>query len=138
MKLLKLIPDNTDIKFLRWRLPFYAVSLLLIAASWALVWFNGLNYGVDFAGGQEIRATFVGEAEAPVEELREGVAGIFREDEHVLEAQQQAMNDHPDHKFYNLNIDAGSMWARRPSSWTSATRSRTARTVGSTSTTAGR
>ncbi len=46
-------------------------------------------------------------------ELREGVANIFREDEHVLEAQQQAMNDHPDHTFYNLNIDAGSMWARR-------------------------
>jgi vanillate O-demethylase monooxygenase subunit len=46
-------------------------------------------------------------------ELREGVANIFREDEHVLEAQQQAMNDHPDHAFYNLNIDAGSMWARR-------------------------
>ncbi len=46
-------------------------------------------------------------------ELREGVAGIFLEDEHVLEAQQQAMNDHPEHQFYNLNIDAGSMWARR-------------------------
>jgi hypothetical protein len=31
----------------------------------------------------------------------------------VLEAQQQAIDDHPDHQFYNLNIDAGSMWARR-------------------------
>ncbi len=76
MKLLKLVPDDTNIKFLRWRLPFYAVSALIIAASWALVWFNGLNYGVDFAGGQEIRATFVGEAEAPVEDLREGVAAL--------------------------------------------------------------
>ncbi|MEP6789803.1 MAG: aromatic ring-hydroxylating dioxygenase subunit alpha, partial [Ramlibacter sp.] len=46
-------------------------------------------------------------------QLREGVATIFREDEHVLEAQQIAMDEHPDHKFYNLNIDAGSMWARR-------------------------
>jgi vanillate O-demethylase monooxygenase subunit len=46
-------------------------------------------------------------------QLREGVATIFREDERVLEAQQHAMDDHPDHKFYNLNIDAGSMWARR-------------------------
>ena len=46
-------------------------------------------------------------------QLREGVAGIFREDEHVLEAQQVAMDEHPDHQFYNLNIDAGSMWARR-------------------------
>ena len=46
-------------------------------------------------------------------QLREGVASIFREDEHVLEAQQTAMNERPDHAFYNLNIDAGSMWARR-------------------------
>ena len=46
-------------------------------------------------------------------QLREGVASIFREDEKVLEAQQLAMDDHPDHSFYNLNIDAGSMWARR-------------------------
>ena len=46
-------------------------------------------------------------------QLREGVANIFREDEHVLEAQQIAMEEHPDHQFYNLNIDAGSMWARK-------------------------
>ena len=46
-------------------------------------------------------------------ELREGVARIFREDERILEAQQIAINEHPDHQFYNLNIDAGSMWARR-------------------------
>ena len=35
MKLLKLIPDNTNIRFLRWRVPFYAVSILLMAASMA-------------------------------------------------------------------------------------------------------
>ena len=46
-------------------------------------------------------------------ELREGVARIFREDELILEAQQQAIDDNPDHAFYNLNIDAGAMWARR-------------------------
>ena len=46
-------------------------------------------------------------------ELREGVAGIFREDEVVLEAQQQAIDDRPGYRFYNLNIDAGSMWARK-------------------------
>ena len=46
-------------------------------------------------------------------QLREGVAAIFREDEQVLEAQQQAMDDRPNQAFYNLNIDAGSMWARR-------------------------
>ena len=46
-------------------------------------------------------------------ELREGVASIFREDELILEAQQQAIGDHPGYSFYNLNIDAGSMWMRR-------------------------
>lgn len=46
-------------------------------------------------------------------ELREGVASIFREDEAILEAQQKAIDDNPDYVFYNLNIDAGSMWSRK-------------------------
>jgi vanillate O-demethylase monooxygenase subunit len=46
-------------------------------------------------------------------QLREGVAGIFREDEAVLEAQQRAIDARPGHRFYNLNIDAGAMWARK-------------------------
>ncbi len=46
-------------------------------------------------------------------ELREGVAGIFREDEIILEAQQRAIDARPEHRFYNLTIDAGGMWARR-------------------------
>lgn len=37
MKLLKLVPDNTNIHFLKWRIPFYVVSVLLMAASIALV-----------------------------------------------------------------------------------------------------
>ncbi len=51
--------------------------------------------------------------QARTHELREGVAGVFREDEEVLEAQQRAIEANPDHQFYNLNIDAGSMWARK-------------------------
>jgi vanillate O-demethylase monooxygenase subunit len=46
-------------------------------------------------------------------ELREGVTRIFHEDELILEAQQQAIDDNPGREFYNLNIDAGAMWARR-------------------------
>lgn len=76
MRLLKLVPDDTNIKFLKLRIPFFVVSLLLIAASWTAVFTQGLNYGVDFAGGQEIRATFVGEAEAPVAELRQTVSAL--------------------------------------------------------------
>jgi preprotein translocase subunit SecF len=76
MRLLKLVPENTNIKFLKWRMPFYVVSILLIIASWALVFTKGLNYGVDFAGGQEIRASFTQSAEAPVAELRETVGAL--------------------------------------------------------------
>jgi phenylpropionate dioxygenase-like ring-hydroxylating dioxygenase large terminal subunit len=46
-------------------------------------------------------------------ELREGVANIFHEDEVILEIQQKAIEARPGYSFYNLNIDAGSMWARR-------------------------
>ncbi|MCA0902613.1 MULTISPECIES: protein translocase subunit SecF [Qipengyuania] len=76
MKLLKLVPDDTNIKFLKWRVPFFVVSILLIAASWALVATKGLNYGVDFAGGLEVRATFTERSEAPVAQLRDDVEGL--------------------------------------------------------------
>lgn len=76
MRLLKIVPDDTNIRFLRWRLPFYVVSLLLMIASWALVFTQGLNYGVDFAGGQEVRLTFEQRAEAPVAELREQIGEL--------------------------------------------------------------
>ncbi|MBU0669046.1 MAG: protein translocase subunit SecF [Alphaproteobacteria bacterium] len=85
MKLLKLVPDDTNIKFLKWRVPFFVVSIALIIASWALVAVNGLNYGVDFAGGQEIRVTFVGEAEAPVAEIRETVDALPAVDNPVIQ-----------------------------------------------------
>ena len=76
MKLLKLIPDNTNIKFLRWRIPFYVVSLLLMAASVGLVATKGLTLGVDFVGGQMVRATFVDSAEAPIAEVREQIDAL--------------------------------------------------------------
>ncbi len=44
---------------------------------------------------------------------RRHLQGIFHEDELIVEAQQRAMDENPDHVFYNLNIDAGAMWARR-------------------------
>ncbi len=76
MKLLKLIPDNTNIRFLRWRVPFYVISMLLMAASLFLVFTKGLNMGVDFIGGQMIRTTFTQSAAAPVDSLREEVAKL--------------------------------------------------------------
>jgi phenylpropionate dioxygenase-like ring-hydroxylating dioxygenase large terminal subunit len=45
--------------------------------------------------------------------LREGVSGVFFEDETMLEAQQRGIDANPGYDFYNLNIDAGGMWSRR-------------------------
>ncbi len=70
MRLLKLVPDDTNIHFLKWRLPFFAFSGLLVIASWVMVFVNGLNLGVDFIGGQMIRVSFAQGTEAPVSQLR--------------------------------------------------------------------
>ncbi len=51
--------------------------------------------------------------QATTHELCEGVARIFRQDELVLEAQQRALDEHPERGFYDLNVDAGGVWARR-------------------------
>jgi preprotein translocase subunit SecF len=70
MKLLKLVPDHTNIHFLKWRIPFYVMSFVLMAASIGLVVTKGLNLGVDFVGGQVIRVTFEKSADAPTGALR--------------------------------------------------------------------
>ncbi len=70
MRLLKLVPENTNIHFLKWQWPTTIVSVLLMIASWTLVATEGLNYGVDFVGGQMIRVTFTQSQQAPIPQLR--------------------------------------------------------------------
>ncbi|MNL77129.1 hypothetical protein D3C87_2032400 [compost metagenome] len=43
----------------------------------------------------------------------DAAGGILREDEDIIEAQQRAINKNPGRDFNNLNIDSGSLWARR-------------------------
>lgn len=74
MKLLKLVPDDTNIDFMRWRKLALVLSILATIASLALVGFKGLNLGVDFVGGQMIRTTFSQPIE--VEQLRERVGAL--------------------------------------------------------------
>ena len=76
MKLLKLVPDDTNIHFLKWRTWAFAISLVLMAASIGLVATKGLNFGVDFVGGQMVRATFTQSVTAPVTELRERIGTL--------------------------------------------------------------
>ena len=74
MKLLKLVPDHTNLDFMRWRNLALILSLLATAASIAFTVYRGLNLGVDFVGGQLIRVTFAQPID--VEQLRTRVDGM--------------------------------------------------------------
>jgi preprotein translocase subunit SecF len=71
MRLLKLIPDNTNIPFLAWRNWALGLSILLLIGSAVLLFTRGLNFGVDFAGGLMIEARF--EQPAQLDALRRTV-----------------------------------------------------------------
>ena len=74
MKLLKLVPDNTNIDFMRWRNLALVLSVIATVASLVLVGVKGLNLGVDFIGGQMIRTTFAQPVD--VEQLRSRVGSL--------------------------------------------------------------
>jgi preprotein translocase subunit SecF len=56
--LLKLVPDNTNIDFLRGRRVAILLSILLVLGSIGTLVTKGLNLGVDFVGGQLYRVSF--------------------------------------------------------------------------------
>ena len=51
MRPLRLVPDNTNIKFMRGRFAGLIVSAVLSVASVILFFYPGLNYSIDFLGG---------------------------------------------------------------------------------------
>ncbi|MCK0070537.1 protein translocase subunit SecF [Kordiimonas laminariae] len=51
---LRLVPDNTNIKFLGMRKVALAFSMVMILASALLFFTRGLNYGIDFQGGVDL------------------------------------------------------------------------------------
>lgn len=76
MRLLKPVPDTTNIQFLKWRNIAIGISIVMILASIALTMTRGLDFGVDFAGGQMIQATFTEDEVAPVVQLREDISAL--------------------------------------------------------------
>jgi preprotein translocase subunit SecF len=74
MKLLKLVPDHTNVDFMRWRNLAVILSTLATVASLAFTAYRGLNLGVDFVGGQLVRVTFAQPVD--VEKLRVQVLGL--------------------------------------------------------------
>jgi preprotein translocase subunit SecF len=74
MRLLKLIPDNTNIGFVRLRAWAFGLTALLTIAAAVLVGVRGLNYGVDFEGGVMIEARFP--SPPNIDKLRSDVGGL--------------------------------------------------------------
>ncbi|MDQ3074732.1 MAG: protein translocase subunit SecF [Pseudomonadota bacterium] len=84
MRLLKLVPDNTNIAFMRWRQLALVISVVVTIASLALVGIKGLNLGVDFIGGQMVRTTFAQPID--VDQLRDRVGTLGLGEASIQEA----------------------------------------------------
>ncbi|HET9355142.1 MAG TPA: protein translocase subunit SecF [Sphingomicrobium sp.] len=83
MRLLKLVPDNTNIDFMGVRNIALVLSILLTIAALAMVAVKGLNLGIDFVGGQVVRTEF--QSQVDIEELRADVAGLGLGDASIQE-----------------------------------------------------
>ncbi|HEX2802568.1 MAG TPA: protein translocase subunit SecF [Sphingomicrobium sp.] len=83
MRLLKLVPDATNIDFMRWRNFALVLSIVVTVISIAIVGVRGLNLGVDFVGGQMVRATFA--QPINVEQLRTNVSRLQLGDSNIQE-----------------------------------------------------
>ena len=74
MKLLKLVPDHTNFDFMRWRNLALVLSIIITVASISYTIYRGLNLGIDFVGGQIVRAEFA--QPVPIEQLRARVDNL--------------------------------------------------------------
>ena len=75
-RLNKIIPVDSDYKFLNFRKHFYIASAIAIALSLIILLFKGLNLGIDFKGGTLIE---VSTNESSIGELRNILAPNFNE-----------------------------------------------------------
>jgi preprotein translocase subunit SecF len=94
MKMLKLVPDNTNLDFMRWRNLALILSTIATVLSIAYTAYRGLNLGVDFVGGQVVRVEFA--KPVHIEELRARLHQL-----HVGEAIPQALGNS---KTYQLRL----------------------------------
>lgn len=80
---LKLVPANTAFKFIGLRHIAYGVSALMVLASMALFFTNGLNFGIDFRGGTMIEIGTEGPAD--IGDLRNRLSALNLGDVQVQE-----------------------------------------------------
>ncbi|RZV49919.1 MAG: protein translocase subunit SecF, partial [Sphingomonadaceae bacterium] len=94
MKLLKLVPDNTNIDFMRLRKIAIVVTMALAIAGFVITGVRGLNLGIDFVGGQVVVAEFT--EPVPIEDLRANVA--------TLQAGAASIQEFGDDQTYQIRL----------------------------------
>ncbi len=72
----RLVPDNTQIHFMRYEYLGYAVSAVLILLTLVLVPLKGLNFGIDFRGGILMEVRTPGDAAADLAAMRAELGGL--------------------------------------------------------------
>ena len=91
-------PTKTNIPFIQYRKILISISVVLIAASIALLATKGLNFGVDFTGGLVLQVEFekpvdVGDGRAALAKIGHGSATIQAFDEKAILLRFQAQDD---------------------------------------------
>ncbi len=77
MKLLQIIPPDTNWQFVSRAKFFVPLSVLLVVASLAIITINGFNWGIDFAGGLELRVELHGAAQnADIGQVRDAMNNL--------------------------------------------------------------
>jgi preprotein translocase subunit SecF len=76
MKFFELVPSGTKVQFVRNRLRFLSISLIVVLASLLCLAYNHfasgsvLNFGIDFAGGSQVRLAFAEDSDVEVGDIR--------------------------------------------------------------------
>ena len=76
MKLLRLIPNNTNFDFLRIKVIAFLFSFIILTGSFISLVVNNLNYGIDFKGGILLELRSKNPNSSNINELREKISTL--------------------------------------------------------------